>query len=405
MSYRDRIKTSIRELSRGPLHELVGAYVQQLHDHGYADGTICHYLAALVDLSYWLKQESNRAIPLTPAVLDRFLKAQQPSCSRGERAAWRRLKAQLSAELLTQASQSDAVSQELQHFVHHMDTVCGLAASTQVRRCQTVDAFLRSCGFAASGEEALTVAGLETFLMPLMRRLKPSGLNTVLSHLRSYFRFRALQGTPTAVLLASLPKVATWGQGALPRVLSEAQVELFLNAFNLANPLQVRDYAIARCLLDLGLRGEEATLLTLDDLDWRRGTVTLVGSKSRRAQQLPLPVTTGEAVATYLKQARPQTAERRVFVRHRAPRGVPLTVPAIRNAMNRAFTRCGLRNQFCNTHVLRRTAATRMQCAGASVKAIADLLRHRTLDTARVYARVDIEQLRTVALPWPGALS
>lgn len=195
------------------------------------------------------------------------------------------------------------------------------------------------------------------------------------------------------------------GQGPLPRVLSEAQVELFLNAFNLAKPLQLRDYAIARCLLDLGLRGQEATLLNLDDLDWRCGTVTLVESKSRRVQQLPLPVTTGEAVATYLKQARPQTAERRLFVRHRAPRGVPLTVSAIRSAMNRAFTRCGLRNQFCNTHVLRRTAATRMQCAGASVKAIADLLRHRALDTARVYARVDIEQLRTAALPWPGALS
>lgn len=212
MSYRNRIKTSIRELSRGPLHPLVGAYVQQLNDHGYADGTICQYLDALVDLSYWLKQGSNRAMPLTPVVLDRFLKAQQPSCSSGKLAAWRRLKAQLSAELVTQASHSDGVSQELQHFVHHMDTVCGLAPSTQVCRCRTVDAFLRSCGFTALGEEALTVAGLETFLLPLIRRLKPSGLNTVLVHLRSYFRFRALQGTPTAVLLASLPKVATWGK-------------------------------------------------------------------------------------------------------------------------------------------------------------------------------------------------
>lgn len=405
MFYQDRIKSSIRELSRGPLHPLTGAYVQQLYDHGYADGTICQYLAALVELSYWLKQESNRATPLTPAVLDQFLKARQANSSRGERAAWRRLKAQLSAQPAAQASHSEVVSQELQHFVHHMDTVCGLAPSTRVCRCRTVDAFLRSCGFASSGEEVLTVAGLEAFLMPLMQRLKPSSLNTVLVHLRSYFRFRALQGTPTAVLLASLPKVAVWGQGALPRVLSEAQVGHFLNAFDLADPVQLRDYAIARCLLDLGLRGEEATLLALDDLDWRRGIVTLVESKSRRAQQLPLPVTTGEAVAAYLKQARPQTAERRLFVRHRAPRGVPLTVAAIRSAMNRAFTRCGLRSQFCNTHVLRRTAATRMQCAGASVKAIADLLRHQTLDTARVYARVDIEQLRTIALPWPGALS
>lgn len=405
MSCQDRIKASIHELNSGPLHPLVGAYVQYLNDHRYTDGTIRQYLAALVKLSHWLEHKSNRATLLTPAVLDQFLQAQQTTSSRGERAAWRRLTAQLSAAPVTQASHSDAVSQELERFAHHMEAVCGLAPSTRVRQCQTADALLRSCGFASCGKEALTVAGLETFLAQLMQRLSPSGLNTVLVHLRSYFRFRALQGTPTAALLASLPKVAASGQAAPPQVLSEAQVEQFLNAFDPADPVQLRDYAIARCLLDLGLRGEEATLLTVDDLNWRRGTVTLAECKSRRAQQLPLPVTTGEAVAAYLKQARPKTAERRLFVRHRAPRGVALTVAAIRNAMNRAFTRCGLRSQFCNTHVLRRTAATRMQCAGVSVKAIADLLRHRTLDTARVYARVDIAQLRTLALPWPGALS
>ena len=81
----------------------------------------------------------------------------------------------------------------------------------------------------------------------------------------------------------------------------------------------------------------------------------------------------------------------------------PLSVPAIRNSMNRAFVRCGLSDRFCNTHVLRRTMATRLQRSGASVKDIADFLRHQSLDTARTYARVDVEQLRAVALPWPGS--
>ena len=99
------------------------------------------------------------------------------------------------------------------------------------------------------------------------------------------------------------------------------------------------------------------------------------------------------------------TLSRILFVRHRAPFDQPLSVPAIRNAMNRAFVRCGLRNQFCNTHVLRSTTATRLQKAGASIKEIADLLRHQSLDTAKTYARVDLERLRTVALPWPGSSS
>lgn len=114
---------------------------------------------------------------------------------------------------------------------------------------------------------------------------------------------------------------------------------------------------------------------------------------------------TGEALAHYLRAGRPQTDSRVLFIRHRAPFGVPLGVAAIRSAMNRAFARCALADQFCNTHVLRRSMATRLQKTGVSIKEIADVLRHRDLNTARVYARVDLERLRTVALPWPGSAS
>ncbi len=158
---------------------------------------------------------------------------------------------------------------------------------------------------------------------------------------------------------------------------------------------------MARCLLDLGLRGDEATRLTLEAVDWRNATVTLRHTKSQRAQCLPLLTQTGEALARYLREGRPHTDSRVLFLRHRAPFGVPLRVAAIRSAMNRAFVRCGLAGQFCNTHVLRRTMATRLQRQGISVKEIADVLRHRDVNAARVYARVDLERLRGVALPWP----
>jgi site-specific recombinase XerD len=138
---------------------------------------------------------------------------------------------------------------------------------------------------------------------------------------------------------------------------------------------------------------------------WRSSTLTISGTKSKRMQQLPLPASTGEAIAQYLRHGRPQTLNRALFVRHRAPIDKPLSVPAIRNAMTRAFVRCGLRDRFCNTHVLRRTTATRLQRSGASVKEIADLLRHQSLDTASTYARVDLEGLRAVTLPWSGSPS
>ncbi|MEX0827390.1 MAG: site-specific integrase, partial [Haliea sp.] len=188
-----------------------------------------------------------------------------------------------------------------------------------------------------------------------------------------------------------------------PKVLSDSEVAAFLNAFDFTDAVGLRDYVIGRCLLDLGLRGHEVTHLTLESIDWRRAMLTITGAKSKRVQQLPLPASTGAAVVQYLRQGRPETTSRRLFVRHRAPFDKPLSVPAIRSSMNRAFARCGLSDRFCNTHVLRRTMATQLQCAGVSVKMIADVLRHKSLDTACSYARVDVEQLRTIALPWPGS--
>jgi integrase len=251
----------------------------------------------------------------------------------------------------------------------------------------------------------LAARDIDTFLNGLAARWKPASCKVVCTSLRSYLRFRTLLGDDTRLLFATLPAIANWPLRHPPEALTDSEIEHFLQAFDLTDPVGLRDYAIARCLLDLGLRGDEATHLTLDAVDWRNGLVTLHRTKSQRVQHLPLPVQTGEALVRYLQEGRPQTDSRALFLRHRAPFGVPLSVAAIRNTMNRAFARCGLADRFCSTHVLRRSMATRLQRSGASIKEIADLLRHRDVNTARVYARIDLVRLRAVALPWPGSAS
>jgi integrase len=206
-------------------------------------------------------------------------------------------------------------------------------------------------------------------------------------------------------LLSAIPKVADWNRSALPKSLSQSQLELFLQAFDISDSTQLRDYAIALCLIDLGLRGCEVAALRLENMDWRAGILTVCVNKSKRIQQLPLPSRTGEAIVLYLRQGRPQTSNRAVFVRHVAPYDKPISVDAIRNAMTRAFVRCGLGDQFCNTHVFRHTVAVRLQKTGASLKEIADVLRHQSLETTTAYAKVDLEGLRVVALPWPSGRS
>lgn len=166
----------------------------------------------------------------------------------------------------------------------------------------------------------------------------------------------------------------------------------FLKAFDCSNPVELHDYAVARYLLDLGLRDDEVAHLTLQLVDWRNGTLTL-----ECVQKLPLPVPTGGAIARYLRQGRP--TDRNPFVRHRASADIPLSVAAIRNSMNRSFIRCGLRDQLCNTHVC--AVPRRPVCSAQGRRS--SPLHHRGIETASAYARVGLEGLRAVALLWPGS--
>lgn len=399
-------------LTDGPLSEFITTYVESLQTRRYADSTLGAYLRCLAHFSYWMRGEGLTAESIDLALIERFLRHHLPACTcpapcrsdmKEMRAALHHLQALL-PEGDDGVTTTTPLAAELERFGDHLRHTCGLAPPTCTYRIRHVEAFLVGRFGSDTPEIGLLAArDIDAFLNSLAARWKPASRKVVCTSLRSYLRFRAMLGDDTRILSATLPAIANWRRRHPPKVLSDVQLEQFLQAFDLTDPVGLRDYAIARCLLDLGLRGDEAAHLTLDCVDWRNGVVTLPRTKSQRVQHLPLPVQTGEALGRYLREGRAQTDSRALFVRHRAPFGVPLSVAAIRNAMNRAFVRCGMADRFCNTHVLRRSMATRLQKAGASIKEIADLLRHRDLNTARVYARVDLERLRAVALPWPGS--
>jgi integrase len=204
-------------------------------------------------------------------------------------------------------------------------------------------------------------------------------------------------------LIAAVPRVAHWRLASLPGVLSESELNSVLRSFDRTTATGRRDYAMARCLVDLGLRAGEVAALQLDDVNWREGTLRIAKSKSKRMTLLPLPAQTGHALAQYLRFARPKTESRAVFVRHRAPRDEAVGASLVRNAIRCAYARCGLARRWTGTHVLRHTAASRLINAGATIKDIADLLGHRDLDTTTIYAKVDLRKLAKVALAWPDA--
>jgi integrase/recombinase XerD len=218
--------------------------------------------------------------------------------------------------------------------------------------------------------------------------------------LRSLLVWLHVEGEIGRPLAAAVPAVAGWRLAGLPRGLERGQVQRLLGSCDRATANGRRDFAIVTLLVRLGVRAGEVAALTLEDVDWRAGQITVRG-KGDRSERLPLPADVGEAIAAYLQDGRPDRAQgRALFVRVKAPLGA-LSPTGISGVVLHAAQRAGLGE--IRAHRLRHTAATEMLRAGGSLPEIGQLLRHRHVLTTAIYAKVDREALREIARPWPGA--
>jgi site-specific recombinase XerD len=291
----------------------------------------------------------------------------------------------------------------LKRYGDYMERVRGLAASTRTLILRTVRRFLIS----RFGDYAIDIAAIKPehvrrfFAQEAKLYSKPATAGTVVAALRGYFRYRASLGDLVYGLIGTLSYPANWQLASLPKTLTTEEVARLVASLGQADRSQRRSAAIVRCALDLGLRSGEVARISLDDIDWRAGTVTLRHTKGRREDVLPLPATTGAAIAAYLKDGRPKTRNRAVFVRHVAPRDQPVGPDLVRKTIRQAYAHAGL--PYTRSHLLRHTMANRLLASGSSLKEVADVLRHRSLNTTLIYAKLDSRNLVEVALPWPGS--
>lgn len=287
-------------------------------------------------------------------------------------------------------------------FADHLQTCRGAAAGTVKHYTRCVRDFLRT----RYRDHVIDLGELRTidilsFVTARAGRCKPKTAKTTATALRSFLRFLQLQGLCDQRLVDTVPTIPQWKLSGVPSIITDTQVRALLASFDRSTAKGLRDYAMVTCLVYLGLRACEVAGLTLDDMDWRSGRVRLATQKARRVSWLPLPHEVGYAIHVYLDRGRPSTASRNVFVRHRICVGEPLSSSAIRITTLRAFENAGIDAPSKGTHILRRTAASRMVEKGASLKEVADILRHRSLDTTAIYVKIDVPKLLQVALPWP----
>ena len=217
--------------------------------------------------------------------------------------------------------------------------------------------------------------------------------------LRSFLVFLHVDGVLDESLAHAVLRVAGWRLAGLPRALEAGVAQRLVDSCDRATTIGRRDFAVLLLLWRLALRRGEVAAMRLDEVDWRAGELRVCG-KSRRVERLPVPRDVGQALADYLRRDRPSVESRTVFVSIAAPH-LPLTPRTVGSVVARAAERVGVSG--VTAHRLRHTAATDMLREGASLTEIGQVLRHRRLETTAIYAKADVETLRSLARRWPGA--
>ena len=240
---------------------------------------------------------------------------------------------------------------------------------------------------------------LRDFVLERTRRNNPHSAQNVVAAVRMWLRFLIATGRCEPGLDEAIPTIAAWRLSTLPRYLPAEAIERVISACDTATPLGVRDQAVILLLARLGLRASEVAGLRFVDLDWQNATLDVQGKYHRKAR-LPLPQEVGDALLRYLEHARPPVASDRVFIRTVAPLG-PLSRPTITQTAARALRRAGIDAPFFGSHLFRHSAATTLLRQGASLETIGEVLRHASVETTVLYAKVDRDLLQQVALPWP----
>jgi integrase/recombinase XerC len=407
-----RPNPSGRSRTCAQLDRHVSGYRVYLAERGNAASYVLNCEAAVVHLSMWMKGANKRLIDIDEGLVAEFVEHHLPNCHCATsahhpstvRAALGHLLVVLRATnaIAPRPLDMTEVGQELRRYDQYMEQVRGLAPKTREGALRLVEALLRKhFGDDAIQFEVITPERLRRFFAARAKNYKtPSGLGVVVSSLRGYFRWRATLGNRTHALVGALAYPANWQLASLPKSLDPAEVEQLEAALGQSGPSMLRADAMVRCMLDLGLRSGEVARLGLDDIDWDAGTITLRRTKGRRDDVMPLPQATGQAIAVYLRDERPKTQHRMVFARHMTPRERLIGPDLVRKTIRQAYARAGL--PHTRSHLLRHTMASRLLAGGSSLKEVADVLRHRSLNTTLIYAKLDSGRLVEVALPWPG---
>jgi len=383
-------------------------FAKTLHTKGYGVWAAQAYLCAAAHVGIWMKQQGLSVMKLDDQVIGEFAR-HLPSCrclgkNRG--------------------IYDDAVI-GARHFLNHLRDIGVAPASAPLEKPPLptiIDGFERWM----RQHRGVSESTLTTYRLILTKLLGAVGetpcnysahvlrrgvemqtsrcgrswAKLVITTIRMFLRYLVVYNLCDLNLVDALPTIAHWKRASCPDYLSKEEVEKLVVACNPVTAEGARDRAVLLLLVRLGLRAGDIVHVCHADIDWGNGAIQLTG-KGRRQSALPLPQDVGDAILNYVEHWRPDVGDEHVFLRVNAPL-VPLAgSSAVSSLVRRAARRASLSARRIGAHILRHTAASLMLREGASLQTISHVLRHQSLDTTVIYAKVDVEMLSEIAQPWP----
>jgi site-specific recombinase XerD len=396
-----------RRLKSGLHGQPVERFAARLVEDGLVRHGTWRCLNVVGGLLSWMEGRRTALAALDERMVERYLRhrAGRQTIQPGDRAALKRWLSVLREEGVIAPAALPALTPHdriFKEFDAYLRTERGLVPKSIVRHLPVIRRFLHEVCPASDDLGKISQEDVIRYIERHAQDWSPRTGKAMCWSLRAFLRYLHHRGLNQRALAGCVPSMRRWKLATLPTYLPAVQVQKALDGCDRATVMGRRDYAILMMLAKLGLRANEVATLTLDDIDWRAGEM-LVRAKGRQRARMPIPPDVGAAVVAYLRDTRPKSSCRRLFVRTLAPRVGFASGCAITMIAKAALDRVGIEGcAHRGAHIFRHSLATELLRSGATLSEIGQLLRHESHDTTRIYAKVDIETLRTLSLPWPG---
>ncbi len=397
--------------------QILSDYLEQLDALGYSAKSIKNYHSGCTCLIVWLHLSRISLRDLTTTLLEPFwnrrINCSYPEvfhgqCIRSTNRPYQSVVRKFLIYLveigriaaLEPSVERPAVPAILMRFDRWLEHNRNLIAATRRNHVRQIERVLPVLG---ENPELYDADLLSEKFLNEFKHCSKSQMKALSTSMRLYLGFLAMEDYVSPALSAVVPKVPQWRFSSLPRYISDDDVTRTIASCD-DTPAGIRNRAILLLLARLALRAGDIIALCLDDIDWVRAEIQVLG-KSLYQTVLPLPQDVGDAIYRYITMARPRISEERVFLTTRAPYRSLSSSSTVSTIANTAFNRADIVIYGGRgAHVFRHSKATSMLRSGASLDAVQALLRHESRNTTMIYAKTDVVMLQEVAQPWIGGI-